>query len=122
MDITNPMDLAQRFADNLKVIAAGLNIKDFDNPVFDEFEEGQVSVAYGDLGVDVGYPVEMKTLAGARLVSGYRVWEIKHSPGSRWDPPDAWDVDALLTPAESEAVTKLIHMMVDWHVDGFYRV
>lgn len=62
----------------------------------------------GDYGMDVDYPVEMKTLSEPVVLKGYRVWRIKTSMGSREVQPDSWDETVKVTPSLSVALEHLV--------------
>lgn len=81
-----------------------------------------LSISFDDagIGIDIGAAVPVPSLTGARTARGYRVWEVVGTHGSFDVPPDAWDVDLMLTASATDAISGIGARIVSRAVDELF--
>lgn len=117
----------RRAEDLKKVLAKFLSDINYspDIEVVPADDEGSwfLKIAEGFCEVEVGWPVELKTLGDPKTIPGYRVYYWKEHPGGRWNPPEQEDVtyfEGLSILGAAKAVAKMFaEQMID---DAFGEV
>lgn len=75
-------------------------------------EVNTVLVSNQGIGIDVGWPIELRSITGKRIVPGYRVFYLKVHPASRWHPEEVEDVTSLETDGEHDALVAVGTLIV----------
>ena len=81
-------------------------------------EVNTLTITSMGIGVDVGWPIELSSIAGKRIVPGYRVFYLKVHHASRWQPEEVEDVTTMETDGAFDALEGLGALIVKDIVRG----
>ena len=71
-------------------------------------------------GVDTGWPMEVKSIAGNRQELGYRVWTLHIHPASRWHPEEQDDVTLAEALHRAEIVEAALKALLKDRLDEMW--